>query len=312
MRARSAIRHTAHALAIQALESALASVPENLRGRELLKTAISATEEQITKQGLAFERAVMAEREASEKQIIATKDEESASKAREVALAKQQEAEREFARRLTAHGFTAEQYEAHRASIGRIEELQAQQFGRDLHAALDRADRAGKAIEGKDRPDVAGLRAAGEEAGRLRDEAYQKAASATARADFLQKPAESIALAMDEFKKAEGAYAPLAAIAQALSGQNIAKMELEAFAIAAMFDLVLISASARFKPMSGGRYTLERERDLSKGAGKKGLGIVVHDVHTGRTRATSTLAGGETFMAALERYVFKPVHIPPL
>ncbi|UFX12729.1 SbcC/MukB-like Walker B domain-containing protein [Sinorhizobium meliloti] len=51
--------------------------------------------------------------------------------------------------------------------------------------------------------------------------------------------------------------------------------------------------------MSGGRYTLERERDLSKSAGKKGLGIVVHDVHTGRTRATCTLSGGETFMAAL-------------
>ncbi|PLU74524.1 hypothetical protein BMJ21_03480, partial [Sinorhizobium medicae] len=80
-------------------------------------------------------------------------------------------------------------------------------------------DRAGKAIEGKDRPDVAGLRAAGEEAVQLRDEAYQKAASATARADFLQKLAESIALAVDEIKKAEDAYAPLAAIAQALSGQ---------------------------------------------------------------------------------------------
>ncbi|PLU76583.1 hypothetical protein BMJ21_00210, partial [Sinorhizobium medicae] len=59
---------TGHALANQALESALASVPENLRGRELLETAISATEEEIRKRDLAFERAVTAEREASEKQ----------------------------------------------------------------------------------------------------------------------------------------------------------------------------------------------------------------------------------------------------
>ena len=76
-------------------------------------------------------------------------------------------------------------------------------------------------------------------------------------------------------------------------------MELETFAIAAMFDRVLEAANLRLGPMTSGRYTLEREQDAGKGAGRRGLGIAVFDIHTGRARATSTLSGGETFMAAL-------------
>ena len=66
-----------------------------------------------------------------------------------------------------------------------------------------------------------------------------------------------------------------------------------------MFDHVLAAANVRLKPMTSGRYTLEREQDNAKGAGRRGLGIVVHDTHTGRSRHTATLSGGETFMAAL-------------
>ncbi|PJR10683.1 AAA family ATPase [Sinorhizobium meliloti] len=292
---------TGHALAGQALEAALASVPENLRTTDALEAAISAADEEIRKRDLAFEQAVKSERDASEMQIAARKDEQSAANARDAALAKLQEAEESFGGRLAANGLTQEQYEAHKANIDHIEGLQAsiERFGQDLHAARDRAARAGTNVEGKNRPDVAGLSAAAEEATRVRDEAFRKAAFAASRAEFLAKLADSIAGALSDIKRAEDAYAPLAAVAHAFSGKNNANMELEAFAIAAMFDLVLASANARFKPMSGGRYSLERERDVSKGAGKKGLDIVVHDVHTGRTRATATLSGGETFMAAL-------------
>jgi exonuclease SbcC len=292
---------TGHALATQALQDALASVPEYLRTTDALEAAIAAADDEIRKRDLAFDQAVKSERDARETQIAAFKDEESAANAREAALAKLQEAEESFGGRLAANGLTLEQYEAHKANIGRIEELQAsiERFGQDLHAARDRATRAGANVEGKDRPDVAGLGAASEEATRVRDEAYRKAAFAASRAEFLTKLADSIAGALSDIKKAEDAYAPLAAVAHAFSGKNNANMELEAFAIAAMFDLVLASANARFKPMSGGRYSLEREQDVAKGGGKKGLGIVVHDVHTGRTRAMATLSGGETFMAAL-------------
>jgi exonuclease SbcC len=51
--------------------------------------------------------------------------------------------------------------------------------------------------------------------------------------------------------------------------------------------------------MSGGRFSLEREIEGGAGRSRRGLGIRVFDVHTGKARPTSTLSGGETFMAAL-------------
>jgi exonuclease SbcC len=82
------------------------------------------------------------------------------------------------------------------------------------------------------------------------------------------------------------------------NAQNDAKLDLETFAIGAMFDQVLQAANLRLQPMTSGRYSLEREFD-GKGGGRRGLGIRVHDIHTGKARATSTLSGGETFIAAL-------------
>lgn len=61
---------------------------------------------------------------------------------------------------------------------------------------------------------------------------------------------------------------------------------------------VLEAANLRLGPMSNGRYRLERDLD-GTGRGSRGLGIQVSDTHTGKSRATSTLSGGETFIAAL-------------
>ena len=55
----------------------------------------------------------------------------------------------------------------------------------------------------------------------------------------------------------------------------------------------------RLKPMSSGRYSMERNIEAGRGNSRRGLGIAVNDVHTGRPRDISTLSGGETFIAAL-------------
>jgi DNA repair protein SbcC/Rad50 len=49
--------------------------------------------------------------------------------------------------------------------------------------------------------------------------------------------------------------------------------------------------------MTSSRYQLERDNE--GGRGSRGLGIQVFDVHTGKSRGTDTLSGGETFIAAL-------------
>jgi exonuclease SbcC len=77
-------------------------------------------------------------------------------------------------------------------------------------------------------------------------------------------------------------------------------MPLSSFVLAARLEEVADAASHRLAAMSGGRFTLVHDpgerRDRRRRAG---LGLLVSDAWTGRTRATATLSGGETFQAAL-------------
>lgn len=64
-----------------------------------------------------------------------------------------------------------------------------------------------------------------------------------------------------------------------------------------MFERVLASANQRLAPMTAKRYRLERD---DEGSGRdQGLGVRAFDNHTGKSRPTTTLSGGETFIAAL-------------
>ncbi|NOX74420.1 MAG: hypothetical protein GXP03_12650 [Alphaproteobacteria bacterium] len=83
-----------------------------------------------------------------------------------------------------------------------------------------------------------------------------------------------------------------------MNGDNTQKLDLETFAIGAMFDQVLDAANLRLGPMTANRYRLERDLE-GGGRGRRGLGIQVFDIHTGKARPTTTLSGGETFIAAL-------------
>ena len=88
-------------------------------------------------------------------------------------------------------------------------------------------------------------------------------------------------------------------IAALCSANNPLKINLETFAIGTLFDQVLVAANLRLKPMSSGRYSLQRNIESGKGNSRRGLGIYVNDIHTGRPRETTTLSGGETFIAAI-------------
>jgi exonuclease SbcC len=292
---------TTAAVAKKSLETALITVPKALQEIAALNAAIEATDADIKQRVAALEAAIAAERTAKEVSIGAAKDKESAIKNHGKAMADIEEADKALAKRLAKNGLTAAQYQVHKANIPQIKTLETiiEAHSSDLAAAKDWAGRTEAAIKGVERPNIIGLTAVNDEAAQARESALGMAAQEKARADQLEALSKSIAAALADIEKAEAAYAPLAAIAAAFNGQNNARMELETFAIAAMFDRVLDAANLRLGPMTSGRYTLEREQDSGKGGGRRGLGIVVHDIHTGRARATSTLSGGETFIAAL-------------
>ncbi len=83
------------------------------------------------------------------------------------------------------------------------------------------------------------------------------------------------------------------------SADNALRMRLSSYVLAARLDEIATLANERLGTMTDGRYTLEyTDARAAKGA-RSGLGLLVRDAWTGRSRETSSLSGGEAFMASL-------------
>jgi exonuclease SbcC len=75
-------------------------------------------------------------------------------------------------------------------------------------------------------------------------------------------------------------------------------MTLSSFVLAARLEEVAAAASERLLRMTAGRYSLVHT-DARRGGGRSGLGLLACDGWTGVDRDTSTLSGGEIFLASL-------------
>jgi exonuclease SbcC len=83
------------------------------------------------------------------------------------------------------------------------------------------------------------------------------------------------------------------------SADNALRMRLSSYVLAARLAEIATLANERLTTMSDGRYSLEyTDARAAKGA-RSGLGLLVRDAWTGQTRETSSLSGGESFMASL-------------
>lgn len=81
-------------------------------------------------------------------------------------------------------------------------------------------------------------------------------------------------------------------------GENLLRMTLSTYVLAARLEAVAAAATERLRVMSNGRYAMVHD-DGRRGNNKSGLGLQVVDAWTGQQRDTSTLSGGEAFMASL-------------
>jgi exonuclease SbcC len=148
--------------------------------------------------------------------------------------------------------------------------------------------------------DLAAAQAVVRQAGAGHDAAVRRHAGASARSAELARLAPRFAeqvagLAPLRDRAAEARQ--LADLAAGL-GANDLRMTLSAFVLAARLEEVAEAASHRLEKMTAGRYRLAHT-DSRRGAGKSGLGLVAQDAWTGQDRDTSTLSGGETFLASL-------------
>jgi exonuclease SbcC len=110
----------------------------------------------------------------------------------------------------------------------------------------------------------------------------------------------SIRTAYDELAGSELARM-LAGLADAAAGRgdNTYRMSLNSYVLAARLEQVALAASERLVAMSDGRYLLQHTDAKAARGAKSGLGLEVVDQWTGHRRDTSTLSGGESFMASL-------------
>jgi len=90
-------------------------------------------------------------------------------------------------------------------------------------------------------------------------------------------------------------------LAAAVQGKepNTRRMRLETYVLAAQLEQIVAAANVRLRVMTSGRYTLEHDDSVQYRNTQSGLGLAILDEHTGRSRSTNSLSGGETFLASL-------------
>ncbi|MHC6593016.1 AAA family ATPase [Arthrobacter sp. C152] len=140
------------------------------------------------------------------------------------------------------------------------------------------------------------------------DAAQQEARAADLAAGLARRCVASLASIAGEYDVLAGsAREPaerarmLASLADAAAGrgENTYRMSLNSYVLAARLEQVAIAASERLVAMSDGRYLLQHTDAKAARGAKSGLGLEVVDQWTGHHRDTSTLSGGESFMASL-------------
>ncbi len=102
--------------------------------------------------------------------------------------------------------------------------------------------------------------------------------------------------------EAEARHAVLRELADTVAGTsttNTLRMRLSAFVLAARLEKVAALANERLAGMGEGRYQLRHTDHLAARGARSGLGLEVLDLWTGQARDTSSLSGGESFMASL-------------
>ncbi|MCR5587504.1 MAG: hypothetical protein K6F77_08225 [Lachnospiraceae bacterium] len=91
----------------------------------------------------------------------------------------------------------------------------------------------------------------------------------------------------------------LAEIAGGSSNSEGGKLSFDRFVMGFIFREILEDANVYMNDIFGGRYTLQYKSEATQKTDKAGLNIIVYDEHTGESRETVSLSGGESFLVSL-------------
>ena len=139
------------------------------------------------------------------------------------------------------------------------------------------------------------------EADALLTEAAGRHGERQLRRTSLERLVPELEAALTALEPLESAGREIRGLADLCAGQgsNRLKMTLTSFVLAARLEEVAAAASTRLLKMTQGRYSLVHTDGSARGGARSGLGLLARDGWSGKDRDTSTLSGGETFLASL-------------
>jgi DNA repair protein SbcC/Rad50 len=186
----------------------------------------------------------------------------------------------------------------------------------DLQALVDawqeeaqrlNASIAAQEFHGLDLADAGEIQSSAESAMRELAAAEGRAETAVAAAERGRHAVQRFGSCRADVDRAERDYAALAADAEpvvylsrltkGMSGQR--RVALTTYVLRHWFEQVVQAANVRLVDISAGRYELVRVDEGSSRAERVGLTLEVIDRHTGQSRSTRSLSGGETFYTSL-------------
>ena len=279
-------------------------VPVQLRAPDALERALEEAVKTRNNLNDRLEEAERAVRDGEQTLAVAESAKRLATEAAEEARSTRDTRLREFEAEVAQAGFAdMKAYEASKRSKQQLRALEdaIEDFGRKLHAAKARLERAEEAAAGVVEPDLEVLDSEAKRLYEASDGAVALRAQLESETEAMKELLVALKDMLCEMAGWEEQYGVAARIADVASGKKPNKlgMNFETFILASMLDKVTEAATSRLQVMSKGRYSLRRTLDRRTARSAGGLGLEVFDMYTGRERSVTTLSGGEGFMASL-------------
>jgi exonuclease SbcC len=207
-----------------------------------------------------------------------------------------------FRNELASSDFTDEAHYIRSKRTGpEITNLQQriESFNRSFHSATDRMVRAQNSCTDCERPDVECYQNLLKETKASITESISIISTIRNQRAVLDKTYADLRVLYEKTSRNEKEYGMAASISEVCSGNNSMRITFERFVLASLLDEVLSAGTQRLTIMSQNRYSLHRARTHLDQRTSGGLDLMVFDSYTGISRPTSSLSGGESFLAAL-------------
>lgn len=227
---------------------------------------------------------------------------ESAATEREAAAAQRDQTAVAWAALRSASPFADDlAFTAARLAPARAAQLEAElkRHADERLALTTRLDAHLEALAGQSPPDLDALEREATAALAASEAATTHHANVQSAATRGRELVTQIELGLAETARQDGEYRALDHLSRVAGGHNDAKMNLHRFVLATFLEDVLTQANQHMQLTSQGRYELVRRASGGDARRAQGLDLDVHDHYTGEARPSTTLSGGEGFLAAL-------------